>query len=83
MTTVVAILQLFLNLLVFAIFARAIISWFPVDPRGPIVQALDAITEPILMPLRRVIPRVGMIDLTPMIAIFLLAFIAQVLGAGY
>lgn len=83
MTTVVAILQLFLNLLVFAIFARAIISWFPVDPRGPIVQALDAITEPILMPLRRVIPRVGMIDLTPMIAIFLLAFIAQALGSGY
>jgi len=81
MTTLVSIIQLFLQLLVFAIFARAIISWFPVDPRGPIVQVLDAVTEPILTPLRRVIPRVGMLDLTPMIAILLLAFIAQVLSS--
>lgn len=70
---------LMIQALAFAIFARAIISWFPIDPRGPIVQALDAVTEPVLAPLRRVVPRIGMIDLTPMVAMILLSIIAQTL----
>ena len=44
--------------------------------------ALDAITEPILMPLRRIIPLVGMVDITPMVAVFLLYFIAQALASA-
>jgi YggT family protein len=61
----------------FAVFARAILSWFPIDRSGPIVQALDAVTEPILDPLRRVIPQLGMIDLTPMIAMLFLLIVGQ------
>jgi YggT family protein len=38
---------------------------------------LDQITEPILSPLRRIVPRVGMIDITPLVAIILLQFLAQ------
>ena len=68
----IGILLLLLQLMWFAIFARAIVSWFPVDPHGPLVRALDAITEPILEPLRRVVPRIGMIDITPMVAILLI-----------
>ena len=60
-----------------AIFLRAILSWFALDPRNPLVQVLDQVTEPILAPLRRVIPRVGMIDITPLVAIILLQFLAQ------
>lgn len=63
--------------LAFAIFARAIISWFPINPNGPIVQALDAVTEPVLQPLRRIIPRIGMIDLTPLVAMIALTYIGQ------
>ena len=63
--------------LIFAIFIRAILSWFPIDRSGPIVQALDAVTEPILDPLRRVIPQLGMIDLTPMIAMLFLLIVGQ------
>ena len=71
-----------IQLLGFAIFARAIISWFPIDRNGPVVQALAAVTDPILEPLRKVIPPIGMIDITPMIAMFLLLFIGSKLAGG-
>lgn len=80
MTSLVQIAQLFVQLLIFAIFARSILTWFPIDRGGPIFQALDAVTEPILQPLRRVVPAVGMIDITPMVAILLLYAISYALG---
>jgi len=65
--------------LAFAIFARAILTWFPIDREGPIFQFLNAVTDPILEPLRKVIPPIGMIDITPMVAMLLLFFIASAL----
>jgi len=56
---------------------RAIISWFSLDPRNPLVEVLDQITEPILSPLRRIVPRIGMIDITPLVAIILLQVLSQ------
>lgn len=70
---------LLVQLLAFAIFARAILSWFPIDRSGPVVQALEAITDPVLDPLRRVIPPIGMIDVSPMVAIITLFIIAGIL----
>ena len=64
----------------FIIFLRAILSWFAISPYNPIVVFLDRITEPILAPLRRVIPRIGMIDITPMVAILMLIIIASVIN---
>ncbi len=64
-----------------AIFARAILSWFPnIDPRNPAVEFLVQVTEPILAPLRRVMPRMGMMDLTPMVAIILLQVIGSIVA---
>ncbi len=62
-----------------AIIGRAIISWFPVSPENPLVRVLNEITEPVLAPLRRVVPRFGMLDLTPMIAIIILMVVQQAL----
>jgi YggT family protein len=59
-----------------AIFIRVLLSWFPIDPRNPLVTLLYEITEPILEPLRRVIPRMGMFDLSPLVALLLI----QLLG---
>ena len=75
----------FLNFLSLAILARAIISW--ISPMGQsnniFVSVLYQITEPILAPLRRIIPRVGLFDFTPMIAILILSIAAGIfLGAG-
>jgi YggT family protein len=60
-----------------AIFIRVLLSWFPIDPRNPLVQLLYDITEPILEPLRRVIPRLGMFDLSPLVALLLIQFLGN------
>ena len=73
------ILCLALELFVVAIFARIILSWFPIDPHGGLRVVVDVVskaTDWLLVPLRRVIPplRIGamMLDLTPMIVLFAL-----------
>jgi YggT family protein len=76
------ILATLFSLLSLAILIRALLSWVMPDPRNPIAQALDVITEPILQPLRQVMPRTGGIDFTPMVAIILLQVIASLLRSS-
>ena len=66
-----------LNLLAIAVLVRALMSWFVRDPNNPIVRVLDTITVPILQPLRQIMPRMGMMDFTPLVAIILLQVIAS------
>jgi YggT family protein len=83
MTTFIYFLYYLFQVLTFAIFFRAILSWFTMSSRSPLLisiyRVFIQITEPILAPLRRIIPTIGMIDITPIIAILLLQIIAQVL----
>lgn len=81
LTWAVQLIDLLFTLLTLAIVARALISWFRVDPYHPAVQFLDQITEPFLAPLRRVIPPMGMMDISPLVAILLLQAIQQILVA--
>jgi YggT family protein len=74
-------LVLMCNILSFAVFLRAILSWFPISPNSSLVVILVQITEPILAPLRRVIPLIGMMDITPLVAIVLLQMVAGVLAS--
>ncbi len=75
-TTFVVILA---QALTIAIFVRAILSWFPnVSNDNPLVALVYQITEPILAPLRAIIPLVGMIDITPLVAIITLQLIANI-----
>ncbi len=53
-------------------------SWVPIDQNSPLVQALNRVTEPIIDPIRRVMPQGGMIDLSPLMAIILLIVMSQV-----
>jgi YggT family protein len=71
--------DLLFNILQFAIIIRSLLSWFNPRPDNPLVVFLNDITEPILSPLRRIVPRIGMIDITPLVAILLLSVIQQVL----
>ncbi len=68
-------IRLLCDVLTFAIIFRAILSWFSLRPTNILVIILHRITEPILAPLRRIIPRVGMFDFTPLVAIILLQLI--------
>lgn len=54
------------------IIARVIVSWFSPRPTNRLAIILYQLTEPLLAPLRRIIPRVGMFDFTPLAAIILL-----------
>ena len=54
-----------------------IASWIGLQPGNPFVVFLNDITEPILAPIRAYVPRIGMLDLSPMIAIILLQLIGR------
>ncbi len=72
-------IDLLFNILQFAIIIRSLLSWFNPKPDNPLVVLLYDITEPILAPLRRIVPRLGMIDITPLVAILLMSVIQRVL----
>jgi len=71
-------IRLLCEALTLAIFIRVILSWFSPRP-NTLTIILDKITEPILAPLRRIVPRAGMFDFTPLVAIILLQVIARLL----
>ncbi len=79
MPSIAGLIIVLVQILTMAIFLRAILSWFRLDSRNPLVEMLDMITEPILSPLRRIVPRIGMIDITPLVAIVLLQFLSRAL----
>ena len=65
-----------------AILGRVIMSWVSVDrssPFYPVVAIIYEITEPILGPIRSVLPNFGTLDLSPMVALLLMGFIRQIL----
>ncbi len=64
--------NLLFTILTYAIIARSLISWFPIRQDNKLVVLLNEITEPVLDPLRRIIPKLGTIDITPIVAIVLL-----------
>ncbi|MGE3422804.1 MAG: YggT family protein [Dehalococcoidia bacterium] len=61
-----------MSILMWAVIARSLLSWFPVDQSSPLFQMLHRVTEPIIEPIRRVMPQTGMIDLSPLAAMFAL-----------
>lgn len=68
---------LLFNVLYIAILGRVLLSW--VDPQGGmrITQILRDITEPILGPLRRVLPSIGFLDISPLVAFLILSVLRR------
>ena len=61
------------------IIARVLISWVNLPPDHPVVEFLYSVTEPILGPIRRILPRTGMFDLSPIVAVILLEMVRRLL----
>ena len=62
-----------ITIFIVLLFARAVLSWFPVQPDGPMAQLsqiLVSLTDWALRPLRSVIPTAGMFDLSFMVLVF-------------
>lgn len=74
------LIELALNIYIFIVVARALVSWVSPDPYNPIVRFLHSATDPVLYRLRRLLPfRTGSIDFSPMILIFLLYIVQNFL----
>lgn len=80
-----ALIVYFINLLVLVVFINVIMSWLVafnvVNPRNQFVNTIwrvtSAITEPLLSPIRRILPPLGGIDLSPIILLLLIFFIRE------
>jgi YggT family protein len=66
-------------LLIIIIIARSVLSWFSPRPTNIVTIYLYKVTEPLLMPIRRILPRTGMVDFSPLIALIILYGILAVL----
>ena len=64
--------------LLIAIFARVVVSWLPVEGTNPAVTLIYQITEPILRPIRNVLPSTGMLDLSPVVAIVVIIIVRRI-----
>ncbi len=75
-TILINFVDLFFTILTWAIIIRVLLTWIPgINPHHPLVRALASITDPILEPARRIIPPIGMIDISPIVVIIVLQLV--------
>ncbi|WP_295387244.1 YggT family protein [uncultured Thiodictyon sp.] len=74
-----ALLELVINIALFAVLIRALLSWFNPDPYNPVVGLLTRLTDPLLRPAQRALPPVSGIDLSPMAVMIALVLLQMLL----
>lgn len=80
LVAIVSVIDIILNVYMWIIVARAIISWVSPNPYNPIVNFLYQATEPVLRYARRIIPPIGgTLDLSPIIVLVAIVFLRQFL----
>lgn len=75
MSAITFIIDTLLQLALFVVLARLLLQWARADFRNPLCQAVVRITNPLVLPLRRVLPPIGRIDTASVVATLLIAFI--------
>lgn len=71
-----------LGIFTFLVYARVILSWFPANPNGAfgqISRIIYQITDPVLLPVRRALPLVGPLDLSPIVVVIGLSILRSVI----
>ena len=88
MELIIRLVNYLIILFTVAIFARALLSFLPIvmKPPYPVIlesvnRVVNQITEPVLAPVRRMLPSFGGLDLSPMVVIVVLWFIRSVLSS--
>jgi YggT family protein len=67
------------------LFVRALMSWFPIrpgTPAGAVLRVLTDLTEPVIAPVRRVIPPAGVFDISYMVVFIGFLFLHQIICPG-
>ena len=84
MTDMIAFLGWLLDLYSWVVIAAALITWVSPDPRNPVVMFLRQLTEPVLAPIRRLLPpwKTGGLDFSPLIVIIAIQFVERVVFAS-
>jgi YggT family protein len=75
MGAIIFIVETLLSLALFVVLARLLLQWTRADFRNPLCQAVVRLTNPLIMPLRRVLPPAGKIDTASVVAVVLVATI--------
>jgi len=76
--TLISIVNTAFEVYLYMVIARVLISWVPHNPSQPIIRFLYEATEPLLAPCRRLIPSLGGIDFSPIIAVMLIELLRRV-----
>jgi YggT family protein len=78
MNIVILFINAIFQLLFWLVIISVLLSYF-MDPYHPIRRAVDSVVEPMLAPIRRVVPLVGMLDFSPFILLLLIQLVRNVL----
>ncbi len=80
LSSLAIILDFLLGIYIWMILIRVLLSWVSPDPYNPIVRGLAQITDPVLVPLRRLIPPLGGLDLSPIVALLGISALQRLLA---
>lgn len=78
MVVLIRLIGILGNILTLAVFAHVVLSYF-MRYDHPIRQAIDTMVEPLLIPIRRIMPTMGGLDFSPMVLIILIQLVEQLL----
>ncbi|MDA8233392.1 MAG: YggT family protein [Clostridia bacterium] len=77
MSDIIGVVNLFFQILWWLVIARILLSWLPNPPHNQLIKFIYQATDPILVPFQRLIPPIGMIDISPMVALFALELVRK------
>ena len=76
--SIIGFVRLLFELYSLIMLARVLVSWLQVDPYNPLVRLLYQLTEPVLAPIRQLLPQTGGLDFSPMVALIALLVLEQI-----
>lgn len=78
MVYIITLIQIITSVLSLLVLIDILLHWF-MDPYHPIRRTLDSIVEPMLIPIRRILPTVGMFDFSPVVLLILIELVSKIL----
>lgn len=78
MLLIIQIISVLVTVITWLVIIKVVLSYF-MSPYHPVRQSIDSVVEPLLAPIRRILPQTGMIDFSPLVLIILLQVLEAVL----
>lgn len=75
----IQIINIAFSVLIWLVIIRCLLSFIPHNPYQPLIRFVYDVTEPIMAPFRRLIPPIGMIDISPIVVVFVLELVRRVM----